>query len=165
MADQTIGVNNQNGAPTPAEIDVTEVTTSKGTAERQRMQVGGANGAELADVRNSMPIATDYGLVVREVATPYLQLLASDGVTVKVLKSASCVLYEVQNMTNNDQTNYISMYDTNTATLTGLTPFYIALLAAGAIIPFGGSRGMRLANGLVVVASAALSVGANFLVV
>jgi hypothetical protein len=159
MTDQSIGVNNNVGG---TQVDVTEVTTAKGTVERQRTQIGGASGAELADVRNHPPADTDYGLVVRQAPAPYSQLLAADGTTVKVLISQPCVLFAVQNMVNADQTVTVSLFDWNSAT--GLpTAFYQVQLAAGQIIEFCGERGQRLAHGLVVQASAALNVGANFL--
>ncbi len=51
-------------------VDNTSLTVGANTVYRQRVQLAGQAATELADVRNTQPATTDYGLVVRNVNSP-----------------------------------------------------------------------------------------------
>lgn len=66
MADQVVPITPGSGT----NVDVTELSVSGKTVERQRVNVAGAAAAELADVKNADPASTAYGVVVRSVGSP-----------------------------------------------------------------------------------------------
>jgi hypothetical protein len=56
----------QNPGTENKKIDTEELTVGGQTVQRERVQVAGAADVEIAAVKNTVPISTDYGLVVRE---------------------------------------------------------------------------------------------------
>jgi hypothetical protein len=67
MADGQVKVQSVPGGDKT--IDNTELLVGGATVERQRVQLGGAGAAELADVRGGTPAAGDLGLVTRNLPT------------------------------------------------------------------------------------------------
>jgi len=52
---------------TGKKLDTEQLTVGANTVERERDQIAGGAALEVADVRNAIPVNTDYGLVVRPV--------------------------------------------------------------------------------------------------
>lgn len=66
MANSFLGF--QNPTTTDKKLDTEELTVGANTVHRERVQIAGAAAAEISDVTNSTPGASDYGLVTRPLA-------------------------------------------------------------------------------------------------
>jgi archaellum component FlaF (FlaF/FlaG flagellin family) len=77
----------QNPAVTDSSLDAEQLTVSSVVVKRERMQLAGKNAADIAEVKNATPAATDYGAVVRLLRPP---------VSATVLASASRTTTQTQ---------------------------------------------------------------------
>jgi len=97
MADGTISLNEPAAGDTDKKLDTTSLTVGGNTVQRERVQVAGAAAAELADVRNAAPAATDYGMVARLLAEAIANALfvkITDGTDTALVSAAGALLVD-----------------------------------------------------------------------
>ena len=89
-------------------VDGDELTVGANTVIRQRVQVAGAAAAEIVDVANAEPGASDYGIVARTLPVPMAKLSASgtidlvdEVVVLEILGRPYCMVKVVGALTAN----------------------------------------------------------------
>ena len=93
MSDQKIPIPAAD--PAGKQIDATELTTTAGVVERQRVAIGADNDPlGVVDVDNYEPEIADYGLVVRPVLSMADRTIRQNQELMLILEQAK-VLYEI----------------------------------------------------------------------